>query len=83
LNTPAIQDYFRSITALGRSDVAGVGVMELEFYQRFAQRVRVIAEKEDPSDGVACWSLPSASMIFKPVAVVLTTSVTHDSHFVF
>jgi hypothetical protein len=25
----------------------------------------------------------SASMIFKPVSVILTTSVTHDSNFVF
>jgi hypothetical protein len=46
-NTPATQDYFRGITALGRSDVAGC-VMELEFYQGLAQRVRVIADKADP-----------------------------------
>jgi hypothetical protein len=41
----------------------------------------------DSSTSVFFRDLPiessSASMIFKPVSVILTTSVTHDSNFVF
>ncbi|OCK56146.1 hypothetical protein [Bradyrhizobium sp. LMTR 3] len=72
--------------------------MELEFYQGLAQRVRVIAEKAAPFtrrrllelaeryDAKRGGSRPAGSIERRlpvPRTTPLSTSVTHDSNFVF